>query len=88
MVSAEGSARAAAPIGADVEAVMNGLRANDQVGFCRSARVRPRSGADSIDSKNFRRYYGSTTFLRPHRERQGNTGMAIGKAPHPIGCRH
>ena len=26
--------------GVDVEAVMNGLRANDRVGFCRSARVR------------------------------------------------
>jgi len=31
MVPADGSARAAAPIGADVEAVMNGLRANDRV---------------------------------------------------------
>jgi hypothetical protein len=39
MVPAEGSARAAASIGVDVEAAMNGLRANDRVGFCRSARV-------------------------------------------------
>ena len=49
MVPAEGSARAAAPIGVDVEAVMNGLRANDRVGFCRSARARmcqrPRPGS-------------------------------------------
>jgi hypothetical protein len=40
MVPAEGSARAAAPIGVDVEAVMNGLRANDRVGLCRGAGVR------------------------------------------------
>jgi hypothetical protein len=40
MVPAEGSARAAAPIGADVEAVMNGLRADDRAGFCRGARDR------------------------------------------------
>jgi hypothetical protein len=40
MVPAEGSARATAPIGVDVEAVMKPLRANDRVGFCRSARVR------------------------------------------------
>jgi hypothetical protein len=33
MVPAEGSARAAASIGADVEAAMNGLRANDRVGL-------------------------------------------------------
>jgi hypothetical protein len=37
---AEESARAAAPIGVDVEAVMTGFRANDRVSFRRSARVR------------------------------------------------
>jgi hypothetical protein len=30
--------------------------------YTRCELFRPRSGADSIDSKNFRRYYGSTTF--------------------------
>jgi hypothetical protein len=40
MVPAAGSARAAASIGVDVEAVKNGLRANDRAGFCSSAGVR------------------------------------------------
>jgi hypothetical protein len=61
MVPADGSARAAAPIGADFEAVMNGLRANDRVGFCRSARVRKWPNPEAHEAAaNFRlsRYSG------------------------------